>query len=80
MTIFKQGEIKSNVIVLSYIYICDSCGFTKTIKTDNECKCEKCESGKMVLVSSQTDIQEQIENVKKDHEDGKFVNLTNTKL
>lgn len=64
MTIFKQGEIKSNAIILSYIYVCDSCGFTKTTKTnstgktDKENKCENCEDGKMILVSSQTDVKD----------------------
>jgi rubrerythrin len=57
MTMFKQGEIKSNAIVLSYVYICDSCGFTQTTKSETENKCEKCENGKMVLVSSQTDTK-----------------------
>jgi len=57
MAIFKQGEIKSNAIVLSYVYICDSCGFTQTTKNETENKCKQCENGKMVLVSSQTDIK-----------------------
>lgn len=59
MTIFKQGEMASSEIVpLSYTYICDYCGFVKTSKEDIENKCDHCDNGKMVLTEKDAKIKD----------------------
>ena len=85
MSMIKKGETKSPIELLDFLYACTYCSHKETIKESLDSKketydCTECKDGKMVLTSNQSSVTDQIENVKKDYADGKFIDVTNTRL
>jgi len=59
MSITKRGEIATNLVVVSFSYICNKCGNILTVEEtlEKNDKCGKCSEGIMILSHAESDIK-----------------------